>query len=85
MGFSLNPAVWDAFPSGFASSIPMEFNAIGEEFASAFLMPEPEFVRVLKEHTIGAIINTGEIAAHFHVTRTAAANRGDNLGIIRNW
>ena len=85
MGFVQNPTVWNAFPSGFSCSIPMEFNREGEEFASAFLMPKSEFLRVAKEHRSGSIINTKEIAAYFHVTRTAAANRGYNLGIMRTW
>ena len=60
-------------------------DAMADEFALAFLMPEKEYAKVLKEHTRDSIVDTAAIARHFHVTLTDAANRGVQLGYLEKW
>lgn len=60
-------------------------DALANEFALAFLMPQEEYERVLKEHTDGNTVNTAAIAKYFHVSITDAAARGVQLGYLQKW
>jgi Zn-dependent peptidase ImmA (M78 family) len=84
MGFQTNEQRWNE-----QANVPYYRNGNSEleyqsnEFAAAFLMPRYEFKRVMDEHTDGSMVNTAEIARYFHVSVSAAANRGKWLGYLK--
>ena len=54
------------------------------EFAAAFLMPKEEFYNSLQRHKdpSGSTVNMKEVADEFHVSLSAAVNRGKFLGYL---
>ena len=84
MGYLIDEELWDEQEDNIyhrSGSSEQEYQA--NEFAAAFLMPRNEYKKVMDEHTDGSLVNTAEIARHFHVSVSAAANRGKWLGYLK--
>ncbi len=84
MGFKTNQKLWDSqnnvayYRNGFSD---LEYQS--NEFAAALLMPEDEYKEIMDKFTEGDLVNTAEVANHFHVSIDAAANRGKWLGYLK--
>ena len=77
MGFQTNEQRWKKQADvSYYRNGNSELEYQSNEFAAALLMPRDEFKRVMDEHTDGSLVNTAEIARYFHVSVSAAANRG---------
>lgn len=84
MGFKTNEERWkcqDKKPYYRNGNSELEYQS--NEFAAAFLMPQEEYKQVMDQYTNGNLVDTSEIARHFHVSVDAAANRGKWLGYLR--
>lgn len=84
MGFQTNTERWkyqDDKPYYRNGNSELEYQS--NEFAAAFLMPQEEYKQVMDRYTNGDIVDTSEIARHFHVSVDAAANRGKWLGYLK--
>lgn len=84
MGFQTNEVVWsnhDSTPYYRNGNSEREYQS--NEFAAAFLMPQEDYKHVMDQYTNGKLVQTAEIARHFHVSVDAAANRGKWLGYLR--
>lgn len=84
MGFQTNEQRWkkqDYISYYRNGNSELEYQS--NEFAAAFLMPQDEYKRVMDEHTDGSLVNTAELARYFHVSVSAAANRGKWLGYLK--
>lgn len=85
MGYRLNQELWDNQREG--RTYYRSGNSLAEyqanEFAAAFLMPREEYKRVMDENTEGRIVETRKIAEYFHVSVSAASNRGKFLGYLQ--
>lgn len=83
MGFKNNEDKWkkqDNTPYYRNGNSEAEYQA--NEFAAAFLMPRPEYKKIMDKYTDGNLVNTSEVAKYFHVSIDAAANRGKWLGYL---
>lgn len=86
MGFLINQEVWNKQKDGeleyFRHGLSeLEYQA--NEFAAALLMPRSEYEKILEENTTNNIVNTIEIAEHFHVSVDARSTRGKFLGYLK--
>ena len=83
MGFLIDPVVWenqdDTVYRRFGSS-EQEYQA--NEFAAALLMPQKEYVEVLKRNIRNGRVDISAVANYFHVSNAAAGNRGRFLGYL---
>lgn len=83
MGFHTNQERWDRQDSICyyrLGNSELEYQA--NEFAAAFLMPEQEYKIVMDRYTTNNYVETAMIAEYFHVSTSAAANRGRWLGFL---
>lgn len=84
MGFQTNEERWNMQDNvRYYRNGSSELEYQSNEFAAAFLMPEEEYKKVMDQHTEGNLVNTAEIAKYFHVSVSAAANRGKWLGYLK--
>lgn len=84
MGFLTNEQRWESQDNiSYYRNGNSELEYQSNEFAAAFLMPKEEYKRVMRENTVGNLVNTSEIAKYFHVSVDAAANRGKWLGYLK--
>lgn len=83
MGYLTNAELWkrqnETIYNRFGDS-DKEYQA--NEFAAAFLMPQKEYLRIMKENVIGDKVLTYKIAEYFNVSVEAASNRGKFLGYL---
>lgn len=84
MGYMTNPDRWKAQNNvAYYRNGNSELEYQANEFAAAFLMPRRDYELVLSRHMDGSLVDTSEIAKHFHVSIDAAATRGKWLGYLR--
>ena len=84
MGFQTNEQRWKKQTEvSYYRNGNSELEYQSNEVAAAFLMPRNEYKKVMDEHPDGSLVNTAEIARHFHVSVSAAANRGKWLGYLK--
>ena len=85
MGYLTNSELWkrqDENRYNRLGSSEKEYQA--NEFAAAFLMPQKEYLKKVKEYIIdNNKVNTYKIAEYFNVSVEAASNRGKFLGYLR--
>lgn len=81
MGFRTNAELWQTQDQTvyrrFGSS-EQEYQA--NEFAASLLMPREEYREVLKKNAVNGRIDIATVAEYFHVSQSAATNRGRILG-----
>lgn len=84
MGFRTNAELWQTQHQEvyrrFGSS-EQEYQA--NEFAASLLMPREEYREFLNENAVNNRINIDTVAEYFHVSQSAATNRGRFLGYLR--
>lgn len=83
MGFRTNLALWqqqdNAVYTRFGSSLQ---ESQANEFAGALLMPEEEYLSVLRRFAKGNKVDMNEVAQYFRVSTAAATTRGKILGYL---
>lgn len=83
MGYKTNDDLWES-----QANITYHRTGISHEeyqaneFAAAFLMPKELYLEAAKKHTNGRMVDIDKVAAYFHVSIDAAANRGKWLGYL---
>lgn len=84
MGFQTNEQRWKKQDNiSYYRNGNSEREYQSNEFAAAFLMPQDEYKKIMNQYTNGSLVNTAEIARYFHVSVSAAANRGKWLGYLK--
>lgn len=84
MGYKSDQERWDAQ----GQMVPyrcgkVELERQANAFAAAFLMPEKDYRRVMEQYTDSNMVDTAAVARYFHVSISAAADRGRGLGYLR--
>lgn len=84
MGFRTNADLWQAQKRTvyrrFGSS-EQEYQA--NEFAASLLMPREIYRKALMDNAVNGRVNIAKVADYFHVSQSAAINRGRFLGYLR--
>lgn len=80
MGFRTNFELWEHQSTIYKRFGTSEQEYQANEFAAALLMPEDEYKKVLYEHLDDYRVNIKNVADYFHVSVSAATNRGRFLG-----
>ena len=84
MGFRTNVDLWRTqdrtYYRRFGSS-EQEYQA--NEFAASLLMPREIYRKVLMDNAINNRVDIAKVANYFHVSQSAATNRGRFLGYLR--
>ena len=84
MGFRTNAELWQTQDQTvyrrFGSS-EQEYQA--NEFAASLLMPREKYREVLKKNAVNGRVDIATVAEYFHVSQSAATNRGRFLGYLR--
>ena len=86
MKYLINPTFWESIPNGFShdynNNLPyaiLENEA--DLFASSFLMPKDEFIKIVYKTSDNSYYYPSQIAEYFNVTIQLAKFRGKNLGL----
>lgn len=84
MGYKTNEELWKSCKNGVYNkhdTPELEFQA--NEFATAFLMPEEQYLQIMRENTEKREINISKIAEYFNVHIDHASFRGKSLGYLQ--
>ncbi len=82
MGFRTDKQIWENQNYVYRRFGSSEQEYQANEFAAALLMPRDKYKEVLDENTNGLTVDIDEVARYFHVSVSAAKNRGKFLGYI---
>ena len=83
MGYSINQDIWNKQKNLIyykSFDVLEEYQA--NKFASALLMPENEYEKIMNQYTIGNKVDTRKIAEYFGVFVSTAYSRGKLLGLL---
>lgn len=84
MGYKTNTNLWYSHKNGIYhkhNNAELEFQA--NEFATALLMPEEIYVKIMRENTKGKAVNIYKIAKYFNVSIDNTSYRGKSLGYLQ--
>lgn len=84
MGYKTNEELWKSCKNGVYNkhdTPELEFQA--NEFATAFLMPEEQYLQIMRENTEKREVNISKIAEYFNVHIDHASFRGKSLGYLQ--
>ena len=84
MGYKINKELWESYKNDAYNkhdTPELEFQA--NEFATAFLMPEEAYVKIMRENTNEKAVNVPKIAKYFNVAIDRASYRGKSLGYLQ--
>lgn len=91
MGYLISKDTWDQYSNSGQCGQCVQFTHFGadeqerqaNEFAASLLMPEKELKSKIDEYTNGNFANMAQVANHFHVSISAATNRGRFLEYLQ--